>query len=77
MRSVPGTPARRLAVAMGVVAIAVAVAVPSALGTRSAGGPVTDYVKYTGGKAGKADPRAARCSSGRAGRTGSRALFST
>ena len=57
MRSVPGTPARRLAVAMGVVAIAVAVAVPSALGTRSAGGPVTDYVKYTGGKAGKADPK--------------------
>jgi branched-chain amino acid transport system substrate-binding protein len=42
---------------MGVVAIAVAVAVPSALGTRSAGGPVTDYVKYTGGKAGKADPK--------------------
>jgi branched-chain amino acid transport system substrate-binding protein len=57
MRSVPGTPARRLAVAIGVAAIAAAVAVPSALGTRSAGGPVTDYVKYTGGKAGKADPK--------------------
>ena len=74
---------------MGVVAIAVAVAVPSALGTRSAGGPVTDYVKYTGGKAGKADPKLSpivigaintqggQVLVGRAGRTGSRALFST
>ena len=53
MKLVPGTPARRLAMAFGVAALAIAVAVPSALGTSSAGGPVTNYVKYTGGKAGK------------------------
>jgi|tagenome__1003787_1003787.scaffolds.fasta_scaffold20933833_1 branched-chain amino acid transport system substrate-binding protein len=59
MRSVPGTPAGRLAAAFGAVVLAVAVAVPSALGTSSAGKPVTDYVKYTGGTAGKANPKLA------------------
>jgi branched-chain amino acid transport system substrate-binding protein len=42
---------------IAVVAIALAITVPIALGRDAAGGPVTNYVKYTGGKAGKANPK--------------------
>ncbi|HEV8461563.1 MAG TPA: ABC transporter substrate-binding protein [Gaiellaceae bacterium] len=45
------------ATVIAVVAIALAVTVPIALGRDAAGGPVTNYVTYTGGKAGKANPR--------------------
>jgi len=54
MRSAAGTPFGRLAIVFGALAIALAVTVPIALGTSSAGGPVTNYLTYTGGKAGKA-----------------------
>jgi len=41
----------------GTVAIAFAVAVPIALGREAAGGPVTNYVTYIGGKSGAANPK--------------------
>jgi branched-chain amino acid transport system substrate-binding protein len=42
---------------MGVLAVAFAVIVPAALGRNSAGGPVTNYLTYVGGKAGKANSK--------------------
>jgi len=59
MRSALGPSLGRLAVALAGVAVALAVTVPIALGTDSAGGPVTNYVAYTGGKAGKANTKLA------------------
>jgi branched-chain amino acid transport system substrate-binding protein len=47
----------RAACVTGAVAIAFAVAVPIALGRGAAGGPVTNYVTYVGGKAGAANPK--------------------
>jgi branched-chain amino acid transport system substrate-binding protein len=47
------------AAVIAVVAIALAVTVPIALGRDAAPGPVTNYVTYTGGKAGKANPKLA------------------
>lgn len=49
-------PGRVLSVA-GAVAMAFAVAVPIALGREAAGGPVTNYATYVGGKAGAANPK--------------------
>jgi len=57
MRSAKQSPLGRLAIVVGVVAAVLAVAVPMALGRGTAGGPVTNYVTYVGGKAGKADPK--------------------
>ena len=58
MRPVKRTPSRRLATAVGIVALALAVMVPAALGRGSAGGgSVTNYLTYVGGKAGKANPK--------------------
>jgi branched-chain amino acid transport system substrate-binding protein len=57
MRSAAGTPLGRLAIVFVVLAVGLAVTVPIALGTGSAAGPVTNYVTYTGGKAGKANAR--------------------
>lgn len=51
------SPLGRLAAIVMSVAVVFAVAVPIALGHGSASGPVTDYVAYTGGKAGKANPK--------------------
>src|SRR2546428_6261571 len=59
LRSRARTPAGRLAIVLGVVAVALAVTVPIALGTSSASGPVTNYLTYTGGKAGKANAKLA------------------
>jgi branched-chain amino acid transport system substrate-binding protein len=56
MRSRAGSPFGRLAIVFGVVALALAVTVPIALGTSSAAGPVTNYNTYVGGK-GKANPK--------------------
>jgi branched-chain amino acid transport system substrate-binding protein len=47
----------RLAVLAGVVGLTLAVAVPFALGTGDARGPVTNYRVYVGGKAGPANPK--------------------
>jgi len=47
----------RVAIVAGAVAIAFAVAVPIALGREAAGGPVTNYVTYVGGKSGAANPK--------------------
>ena len=58
MRSRAGTPFGRLAIVFGVVALALAVTVPIALGTSSATGPVTNYNTYVGGK-GKANAKLA------------------
>ena len=44
-------------VIVGVLAVAFAVVVPGALGGSSAAGPVTNYLTYVGGKAGKANPK--------------------
>ena len=57
MRSAEKSPLGRLAIVVGAVAAVLAVAVPIALGRDTAGGPVTNYVTYVGGKAGKADPK--------------------
>jgi len=58
MRPVKRTPSRRLATVVGIVAVALAVMVPAALGRGSAGGgSVTNYLTYVGGKAGKANPK--------------------
>jgi len=56
MQSATRTPFRRLAIVFGVVAVALAVAVPMALSAGSAG-PVTNYLNYVGGKPGKANAR--------------------
>jgi branched-chain amino acid transport system substrate-binding protein len=57
MRSQAGSPLGRLAIVLGVVGIALAVTVPMALGREAAGRPVTNYLSYVGGKAGKANPK--------------------
>ena len=57
MRSTAGSPFGHLAIILGVVALALAVTVPIALGQEAAAGPVTNYVTYVGGKAGKANPK--------------------
>jgi len=48
---------RRLAILIGALVAALAVTVPLALGRDAAGGPVTNYLTYVGGKAGKANPK--------------------
>ena len=57
MKSPARTPLGRLSIVLGVVAVALAVTVPMALSAGSAAGPVTNYLTYTGGKAGKANPK--------------------
>ena len=57
MRSAERVSFGRLGIAFGVVAVALAVTVPIALGNGSAGRPVTNYVAYVGGKARAADPK--------------------
>jgi branched-chain amino acid transport system substrate-binding protein len=58
MRSAKRASLGRLAVVVGVLAVVLAVtAVPGALGRSSAGGAVTNYLTYVGGKAGKANPK--------------------
>jgi branched-chain amino acid transport system substrate-binding protein len=57
MRSAKRFPLGRAAVAIGAVTLACAVTVPIALGRETAGGPVTNYLTYVGGKAGKANPK--------------------
>ena len=57
MRSAERNPIGRLAIVVGVLAIVFAVTVPGALGRSTAGGPVTNYLTYVGGKAGKANPK--------------------
>jgi len=58
MRPFQRTRYGRLALFVGVVGLVAAVTVPSAIGRSSAGGgSVTNYLTYTGGKAGKANPK--------------------
>jgi branched-chain amino acid transport system substrate-binding protein len=57
MRSAKRTSLGRLALSLGVLTFGFAVAVPGALGHRAAGKPVTNYLSYIGGKAGKASPK--------------------
>ncbi|MGZ8716498.1 MAG: ABC transporter substrate-binding protein [Gaiellaceae bacterium] len=57
MRFAERNPLGRLTLVVGVFAAALAVTVPVALGRGAASGPVTDYVKYVGGKAGKANSK--------------------
>jgi branched-chain amino acid transport system substrate-binding protein len=58
MRSARRAPLGRLAAVVGVLAVVCAVtAAPGALGRSAAGGPVTNYLTYVGGKAGKASPK--------------------
>jgi branched-chain amino acid transport system substrate-binding protein len=57
MRSAERYPIGRLAIAVGVLASVFAVTVPGALGRSTAGGPVTNYLTYVGGKAGKANSK--------------------
>lgn len=57
MRTGEQVPLGRLAIAVGVLVLAFAVTVPLAPGSESAARPVTNYVAYVGGKAGKANPR--------------------
>jgi branched-chain amino acid transport system substrate-binding protein len=58
MRSAKRAPLGRLTVFAAVLAVVCAVtAVPGALGGSAAGGPVTNYLTYVGGKAGKANPK--------------------
>ena len=57
MRSAERNPIGRLAIVVGVLAIVFAVTVPGALGRSTAGGPVTNYLTYVDGKAGKANPK--------------------
>lgn len=56
MRSAERRRPGRLAVVVGVLALALAVMVPTALG-RGSSGSVTNYLTYVGGKAGKANPK--------------------
>jgi branched-chain amino acid transport system substrate-binding protein len=46
-----------MATVIAAAAVTLAVAVPIAVGHDSAGGSVTNYLKYVGGKAGKANPK--------------------
>ncbi|MGZ4316571.1 MAG: ABC transporter substrate-binding protein [Gaiellaceae bacterium] len=57
MRFAERNPLGRLTLVVGVFALALAVTVPSALGRGAVGGPVTNYVTYIGGKAGKANSK--------------------
>ncbi|MGZ4337253.1 MAG: ABC transporter substrate-binding protein [Gaiellaceae bacterium] len=57
MRFAERNPLGRLTLVVGVFALALAVTVPSALGRGAAGGPVTNYLTYIGGKAGKANSK--------------------
>src|SRR5262245_35111837 len=57
MRSRERAPLGRLAIVAGVLVLAASAAVPIALGRDAAAGPVTNYVSYVGGKAGRADPK--------------------
>ncbi len=60
MRSTTRSPLGRLAIVLGAVFIALAVTVPIALGRESARtASVTNYLRYTGGKAGKANAKLA------------------
>jgi branched-chain amino acid transport system substrate-binding protein len=57
MRFVKQFGPRRVAGLTGAIVLAFAVAVPIALGRGDAGGPVTNYVSYVGGKSGAANPK--------------------
>jgi branched-chain amino acid transport system substrate-binding protein len=58
MRSAERAPRGRLAIVIGALTVVFAItAVPGALGGATAGKPVTNYLKYIGGKAGKANPK--------------------
>ena len=57
MRSAERKLGGRRLVIVGVLAVVFAVVVPGALGGSSAAGPVTNYLTYVGGKAGKANPK--------------------
>jgi branched-chain amino acid transport system substrate-binding protein len=57
MRQSKRAPLGRIAVVIAVAAVTLAVAVPIAVGHDSAGGSVTNYLKYVGGTAGKANPK--------------------
>ncbi len=56
MRSSRRAPLGLMATVIAAAAVTLAVAVPIAVGHDSAGGSVTNYLKYVGGKAGKANP---------------------
>ncbi len=57
MRSAKRVPLGLMAMVIAAAAVTLAVAVPIAVGHDSAGGSVTNYLKYVGGKAGKANPK--------------------
>jgi len=57
MRSAERNLGGRLLVIIGVLAVASAIIVPGATGHSTASGPVTNYLTYVGGKAGKANPK--------------------
>ena len=57
MRSAKRASLGRLALSIGVLTCGLAVAVPGALGRTTAEKPVTNYVQYIGGKAGKANTK--------------------
>ena len=57
MRSAKRAPLGRVAIMAAVTAVTLAVTVPIALGHDTARGPVTNYLTYVGGKAGKANPK--------------------
>ena len=57
MRSSRRAPLGLMATVIAAAAVTLAVAVPIAVGHDSAGGSVTNYLKYVGGKAGKANPK--------------------
>jgi branched-chain amino acid transport system substrate-binding protein len=57
VRSAERKPLVRGAIVVGALAAIFATVVPGALGHGTAGGPVTNYLTYVGGKAGKANPK--------------------
>ena len=57
MRQSKRAPLGRIATVIAVAAVTLAVAVPIAVGHDSAGGSVTNYLKYVGGTAGRANPK--------------------
>jgi branched-chain amino acid transport system substrate-binding protein len=57
MRSAKRAPLGLMAAVIAAAAVTLAVAVPIAVGHDSAGGSVTNYLKYVGGTAGKANPK--------------------
>ncbi len=57
MRSSKRVPLVRTATGIAIAALTLAVTVPIALGHDTAGKPVTNYLKYVGGKKGKANPK--------------------